>query len=90
MTRSIWKGPFFSASIIREIEVPGIKNIKIYSRNSVIHPSFVGRKVEIHNGRSFHSILVKDEMVGHKFGEFSPTRQPYAYKSKKQKKKKKR
>ena len=78
MSRSIWKGPFVDPSLISKVEK--LKNdsnrpqIKTWSRNSTIIPEFVGHSFLIHNGRTFIPITISEEMVGHKLGEFSPTR----------------
>ena len=78
MTRSIWKGPFVHPSLLKKIDRlknnPGKKPIKTWSRNSTIIPDFVGHSFMIHNGKSFISITISEEMVGHKLGEFAPTR----------------
>ena len=78
MTRSVWKGPFVHPSLLKKIDklkdTPNKKPIKTWSRNSTIIPEFVGHSVLIHNGKSFIPITVSEEMVGHKLGEFSPTR----------------
>ncbi len=78
MTRGVWKGPFVHPSLLKKIDklkdqtkkIP----IKTWSRNSTIIPEFVGHSFLIHNGKSFIPITVSEEMVGHKLGEFSPTR----------------
>ena len=78
MTRGVWKGPFVHPSLLKKIDklkdqskkVP----IKTWSRNSTIIPEFVGHSFLIHNGKSIIPITVSEEMVGHKLGEFSPTR----------------
>ena len=79
MSRSIWKGPFVDPSLIKKIEkqkkTTNIKPIKTWSRKSTIIPEFVGSSFLIHNGRKFISITISEDMVGHKLGEFSPTRQ---------------
>ena len=80
MTRSIWKGPYIDSYIFKfnhEIVNKSIskKVIKIWSRNSIILPNFVGLKVQIYNGKKFLSLKIISEMVGHKFGEFGLTRQ---------------
>ena len=78
MTRSIWKGPFVEESLIKKVEK--IKNdsnrkpIKTWSRKSTIIPEFIGTSFLIHNGKKFIPIKISEEMVGHKLGEFSPTR----------------
>ena len=78
MTRSIWKGPFVHPSLLKKVDklkdTTNKKPIKTWSRNSTIIPEFVGHSFLIHNGKSFIPITVSEEMVGHKLGEFSPTR----------------
>ena len=79
MSRSIWKGPFVDPSLIKKVEK--MKNqsnkvpIKTWSRKSTIIPDFVGISFLIYNGKKFIPIKISEEMVGHKLGEFSPTRQ---------------
>ena len=80
MARSVWKGPFVDPSLIKKIEklkntTKNIKPIKTWSRKSTIIPEFVGTSFLIHNGKKFIPIRISEEMVGHKLGEFSPTRQ---------------
>ena len=78
MARSVWKGPFVEENLIRKVEK--IKNdrnrkpIKTWSRKSTIIPDFVGTSFLIYNGKKFIPLTVSEDMVGHKFGEFSPTR----------------
>ena len=83
MARSIWKGPFVDPSLIKKVEkqkkVINMKPIKTWSRNSTIIPEFVGVSFLIHNGRKFISITISEDMVGHKLGEFSPTRQFHSH-----------
>ena len=78
MTRGIWKGPFVHPSLLKKVDKLKVgdkrKPIKTWSRNSTIIPEFVGHSFLIHNGKSFIPITVSEEMVGHKLGEFSPTR----------------
>ena len=78
MARSVWKGPFVDPSLLKKVEkAKGQSNptpIKTWSRKSTIIPEFVGNSFLIHNGRSFIPITISEEMVGHKLGEFSPTR----------------
>ena len=78
MTRGIWKGPFVHPSLLKKVDKLKDKGkrqpIKTLSRNSTIIPEFVGHSFLIHNGRSFIPITISEEMVGHKLGEFSPTR----------------
>ena len=79
MARSVWKGPFVDDSLMKKVDK--IKNesnkkpIKTWSRKSTILPDFVGVSFLIHNGKKFIPIKISEEMVGHKLGEFSPTRQ---------------
>ena len=79
MSRSVWRGPFVDPSLIKKIEkLKGKSNIapiKTWSRKSTIIPEFVGFSFLIHNGKKFIPIKISEEMVGHKLGEFSPTRQ---------------
>tara|TARA_B100000700_G_C14770341_1_gene726446 strand:+ start:87 stop:461 length:375 start_codon:yes stop_codon:yes gene_type:complete len=78
MTRGVWKGPFVHPSLLKKVDKIKDKSkkqpIKTWSRNSTIIPEFVGHSFLIHNGRTFIPITVSEEMVGHKLGEFSPTR----------------
>ncbi len=78
MTRGIWKGPFVHPSLLKKIDKIKDKSkkqpIKTWSRNSTIIPEFVGHSFLIHNGKTFIPITISEEMVGHKLGEFSPTR----------------
>ena len=78
MTRSIGKGPFVDESLIKKVDKlknePNKKPIKTWSRDSTIIPDFVGYSLMIHNGKSFIPITISEEMVGHKLGEFAPTR----------------
>tara|TARA_Y100000590_G_scaffold461607_1_gene623588 strand:- start:69 stop:458 length:390 start_codon:yes stop_codon:yes gene_type:complete len=79
MSRSIWKGPFVDPSLIKKVEKLKNQNnptpIKTWSRKSTIIPEFVGISFLIYNGKKFIPIKISEEMVGHKLGEFSPTRQ---------------
>tara|TARA_Y100001970_G_C14256735_1_gene876048 strand:+ start:2603 stop:2995 length:393 start_codon:yes stop_codon:yes gene_type:complete len=78
MSRGIWKGPFVHPSLLKKVDKlksgDKKKPIKTWSRNSTIIPEFVGHSFLIHNGKNFIPITVSEEMVGHKLGEFSPTR----------------
>ena len=78
MARSVWKGPFVDQYILKKAEAArasGRKDvIKIWSRRSTILPQFVGLNFGVYNGQKFIPVLVSEDMVGHKFGEFSPTR----------------
>ena len=78
MSRSIWKGPFVDPSLLKKVEkLKGQTSsppIKTWSRKSTIIPEFVGHSFLIYNGKKFIPIKISDEMVGHKLGEFAPTR----------------
>ena len=78
MARSVWKGPFVDAYLLKKAEkVRGAGRseiIKIWSRRSTILPQFVGLTFGVYNGHKFLPVMVTENMVGHKFGEFSPTR----------------
>ena len=78
MSRSVWKGPFVDPSLLKKVEkLKGKVNvapIKTWARKCTIIPEFVGYSFLIHNGKKFIPIKISDEMVGHKLGEFSPTR----------------
>eukprot|EP00455_Lapot_gusevi_P008287 TRINITY_DN1359_c0_g1_i1.p1 TRINITY_DN1359_c0_g1~~TRINITY_DN1359_c0_g1_i1.p1 ORF type:complete len:174 (+),score=53.79 TRINITY_DN1359_c0_g1_i1:78-599(+) len=78
MPRAKWKGPFIDSYVLRKFQqVMGQtppKPIKIHSRRSTILPEFVGYRFEVYNGRKFLPVSITPQMVGHKFGEFSPTR----------------
>ena len=79
MSRSVWKGPFVDPSLIKKVEKQKNQTnktpIKTWSRKSTIIPEFVGISFLIYNGKKFIPIKISEEMVGHKLGEFSPTRQ---------------
>lgn len=78
MARSVWKGPFVEKSLLakvdkaREGSLKGV--IKTWSRRSTILPNMVGMTFGVHNGNKFIPVLVTDQMIGHKLGEFAPTR----------------
>ena len=78
MARSLKKGPYVHYSLEKKIQQniqSGKKNvIKTWSRASMITPDFVGQTIAVHNGRQFVPVYITENMVGHKFGEFSPTR----------------
>ena len=78
MARSVWKGPFVDGYLLKKAETNRSAGrndvIKTWSRRSTILPQFVGITFGVHNGRKFVPVLVTENMVGHKFGEFAPTR----------------
>jgi small subunit ribosomal protein S19 len=83
MSRSVWKGPFVEESLIKKVEKTkndaNRKPIKTWSRKSTIIPEFIGVSFLIYNGKKFIPITVSEDMVGHKLGEFSPTRTFYGH-----------
>ena len=83
MARSVSKGPFVERYVLKKAEAAresGRKDIiKIWSRRSTILPQFVGLNFGVHNGQKFIPVLVTEDMVGHKFGEFAPTRTYYGH-----------
>ncbi|HSH74991.1 MAG TPA: 30S ribosomal protein S19 [Longimicrobiales bacterium] len=78
MPRSVKKGPFIDEKLLGKIEVMNSRNekkvVKTWSRASTISPEFVGHTIAVHNGNKFIPVYVTENMVGHKLGEFSPTR----------------
>ncbi len=78
MARSVKKGPFIDEKLLKKIsEIEKGKKkkvIKTWSRRSVIAPEFVGHTIAIHNGKQFIPVFISENMVGHKLGEFAPTR----------------
>ncbi len=74
MARSLKKGPFVDHHLLKKIIVGIKKPIKTWSRRSMIIPEMIGLTFEVHNGKKFISVFVTENMVGHRLGEFSPTR----------------
>ena len=80
MSRPIWKGPFVEKHLLKKLVRSSLKGkkrnkiIKTWSRRSTITPDFVGHTFAVHNGNKFIPVFVYENMVGHKLGEFSPTR----------------
>ena len=83
MARSVWKGPYFDVTLFKKVkkskEESSKSPIKTWSRRSTIIPDFVGISFLIYNGKKFIPITISEDMVGHKFGEFSPTRQFFGH-----------
>ena len=83
MARSIKKGPYVQESLLRKVDLEGggsaKKVIKTWSRRSTIIPEFVGYTFAVHNGKKFIPVFVSENMVGHKLGEFAPTRTYYGH-----------
>ena len=78
MGRSLKKGPYYDEKLLRKVRRQKDANvwdpIKTWSRRSTIVPEFVGQTFLVHNGKIFHKVLISEDMVGHKLGEFSMTR----------------
>ena len=78
MARSLWKGPYFDVTLFKKVkkskEESSKSPIKTWSRRSTIIPDFVGVTISVYNGKSFIPVYVTEDMVGHKLGEFSPSR----------------
>ena len=78
MARSVWKGPYFDVTLYKKVKKSKEENskspIKTWSRRSTIIPDFVGVTLSVYNGKSFNPVFITEDMVGHKLGEFSPTR----------------
>ncbi len=90
MARSIKKGPYIQDSLLRKVDLEGDTNrnkvIKTWSRRSTIIPEFVGLTFAVHNGKKFVPVFVSENMVGHKLGEFAPTRTYFGHGSDKKSK----
>ena len=78
MPRSLFKGPFVDTHLLKKVESAAANNerrpIKTWSRRSMVMPEMVGLTIAIHNGRQHVPVLINEDMVGHKLGEFAPTR----------------
>ena len=87
MARSIKKGPFVEESLLAKVDGLNSKNekrvVKTWSRRSTIVPEFLGHTIAVHNGRQFVPVYIQENMVGHKLGEFAPTRTYRGHTSKK-------
>ena len=83
MARSVWKGPFVDGYLLKKAEkalrLGAMMSLKIWSRRSTILPQFVGLTFGVYNGRKHVPVAVSEDMVGHKFGEFAPTRTYYGH-----------
>lgn len=92
MTRSVWKGPFVDGYLLKKAEkareATRAEVIKIWSRRSTILPHFVGLTFGVYNGQKHIPVVVSEDMVGHKFGEFAPTRTYYGHAADKKAKRK--
>ena len=78
MPRSVRKGPFIDEKLLRKVEMMNAQGqkqvIRTWSRSSTISPDFVGHTIAVHNGNKFIPVYITENMVGHKLGEFAPTR----------------
>ena len=78
MPRSVRKGPFIDEKLLRKVELMNARNertvVRTWSRASTISPEFVGHTIAVHNGNKFIPVYITENMVGHKLGEFAPTR----------------
>ena len=88
MSRAKWKGPYVKKTLLKNFLVNISENnyqseIIIFNRSSTIIPQFIGNYFKIHNGKTFSKIQITENMVGKKFGEFSPTRKKFSFKKKK-------
>ena len=82
MSRAKWKGPYIDSNILIK-KISKNKHITTNSRNTTIIPKFVGLNFKIHNGKSFINLLITEKMIGHKLGEFIPTKKKFSFKKKK-------
>ncbi len=83
MPRSVWKGPFVDGYLLKKAQAVRDsgrnETIKTWSRRSTVVPQFVGLNFSVHNGQKFVPVHVSEEMVGHKLGEFAPSRNYYGH-----------
>ncbi|AUG33860.1 30S ribosomal protein S19 [Candidatus Hodgkinia cicadicola] len=83
MTRSSWKPPYVESALsarVQQDELSGRETTRTRSRKTYIVPELIGKTLEIHNGKQFVRLRITEDMVGHKLGEFSPTRKPCVHK----------
>ncbi len=94
MARSIKKGPFVDAHLLKKVETVRATNdkrpVKTWSRRSTVLPEFVGLTIAVHNGKQHIPVYISENMVGHKLGEFAPTRTFYGHAADKKSKLKKK
>jgi len=92
VARSVWKGPFVDGYLLKKAETARSSGrnevIKTWSRRSTILPQFVNLTFGVHNGQKFIPVLVTEDMIGHKLGEFAPTRTYYGHTADKKAKRK--
>ena len=91
MARSVWKGPFVDGHLVKKVQTylkeSATRPIKTWSRRSTILPQFVGITFNVYNGKKFIPVLISEEMVGQKLGEYAPTRTYYGHTADKKAKK---
>ena len=91
MARSVWKGPFVDGHLVKKVQIylkeSATRPIKTWSRRSTILPQFVGITFNVYNGKKFIPVLISEEMVGQKLGEYAPTRTYYGHTADKKAKK---
>ena len=88
MNRVKWKGPYIENTLIKKVRTSKSvfkDDVKTVSKNSILLPKFFGFTLRIYNGKTFITVKVIDEMIGHKLGEFVSTRKQFSYKKKKNK-----
>lgn len=81
MSRAKWKGPFVSSKLLQKCKTTA-SEIYTNSRKSTVVPNFVGLVLNVHNGKGFSKVKITESMIGHKLGEFSPTRKRFSFKKK--------
>lgn len=86
MSRSKWKGSYVNLEFITQRNLENQQKASVISRSSEIVPAFLGSTFNVYNGKNYMEIIVTDEMIGHKFGEFSYTRSKFTFKKKDKKK----
>lgn len=82
MARALWKGPFFQLSLLNAIKADANREgVKTHARSNTIIPSFIGARLLVHNGRDYIPLVVREEMVGKKIGDFVATQKPFSYRA---------
>jgi ribosomal protein S19 len=84
MSKSKWKSPFINTKVLQNLK-NNTKKLNIATRNSEIVPNFVGLNFNVHNGKTYTKLTITNDMIGHKFGEFSSTRKRFTFKKSKKK-----
>lgn len=82
MARSLWKGVFFQMPLLNAIKKDTRREgVKVTARNNTVLPAFVGARLLVHNGKEFQQLVVKEEMVGHRIGQFVKCTKPFTYRA---------